>query len=111
MTASEDDTLFVYGTLLDPNLRERLLGRSVTVVPARLEGFERELRTHFCRQRRTGATTAGVLLLGLSDRDFRILDEYEDVPRLYVRERVQVRDESGQQMDCFVYMPTQLGSG
>lgn len=105
---SEDDTsaLFVYGTLLVPDFRERLLGRQVTATPASLPGYERCRNRHHYVVRCSGAETPGLLLEGLDARDFEILDHYEEVPRLYVRERVDVIDEHGALRQCWLYLPT-----
>jgi len=38
---NKDEVLFVYGSLMNPAERRRLLGRSVDAVPARLPGYAR----------------------------------------------------------------------
>lgn len=101
-----DDALFVYGTLIGEPMRERLLGRPVEAIAARLLGYQRGRRRHFYIVPRAGAMTPGTILLGLTDRDFRVLDEYEDVPRLYTRERVEALDAGDRPIGCWVYLPT-----
>ncbi len=95
MTASLP--LFVYGTLMDPSVRARVLGARphMTVRPARLAGFRRVVVPGF--QYPVIATGApsdrvdGQLLGGLTSEDYAILDEYEDVgDGLYARVRVVV---------------------
>ncbi len=104
----EDDSsaLFVYGTLLDTSFRVRLLSHEVANTPARLPGYERRRNRHHYVVRNSGAETPGLLLEGLDARDFEILDRYEDVPRLYVRERAEVIDERGARRRCWLYLPT-----
>jgi|YelNatPaOPRAMG01_1025707.scaffolds.fasta_scaffold06678_9 gamma-glutamylcyclotransferase (GGCT)/AIG2-like uncharacterized protein YtfP len=97
--------LFVYGTLVEPATRERILGRRVEAVAALLPGYRRGRSRHFYIVREPEATTAGMLLSGLSERDFAILDEYEGVPRLYLRERVEVIS-AGATVSAWVYLPT-----
>ena len=104
------DALFVYGTLAYAGMRRRLLGRQVEAQPARLIGFERGWRKHFYVIRRARSAAAGMLLFGLDESDFRVLDEYEEVPRLYRRERVQAVDDGGRSQDCWVYLPTEWAS-
>ncbi len=99
------ELLFVYGTLVEPATRERILGRRVEAVPALLPGYLRGRSRHFYIVREPEATTAGMLLSGLSERDFTILDEYEEVPKLYLRERVEVIS-AGATVGAWVYMPT-----
>lgn len=105
-SSPRDDALFVYGTLVEPAIRERLLGRRVEAIAARLAGFERGRRQHFYLARRVGAETVGMVLLGLTARDFEVLDDYEDVPRLYTRGRIEVAAEGGAPIRCWVYLPT-----
>jgi len=98
--------LFVYGTLIEPEMRERLLGRHVDAIRARLPGYRRGHSRYFYIVREQDATADGILLDGLGERDFRILDEYEDVPRLYTRERIRVFARGSETRIAWVYLPT-----
>jgi gamma-glutamylcyclotransferase (GGCT)/AIG2-like uncharacterized protein YtfP len=104
--SSDNATLFVYGTLLNPAERIRLLGRAVDGSAARLSGYARGQKRYFFVARREGAHTEGMLLKELTPRDFEILDEYEGVPRLYKRELVVANDNGGSPIECWVYLPT-----
>ena len=97
--------LFVYGTLMDPAVRVRVLGAgaaNVTARPARLAGY-RLLTVPGFEYRVIGAGAPddgvdGQLLAGLTEDDYAVLDEYEDVGSgLYARARVDVDMESGRQ--------------
>ena len=103
--AGETAALFVYGSLLDRGLRERLLGRAVSTSPTGLPDYERRRGRHYYVVKRDGARTDGFLLEGLGPSDFELLDRYEDVPRLYVREQVGVIDEHGASRGCWLYLP------
>ncbi len=103
---SLDDALFVYGTLLEKAFRERMLGRAVEALAARLPGFQRGCTRHFYIVPREGAVTDGLILLGLTPDDFAMLDEYEEVPTLYTRERMEALDAEGRAIRCWVYLPT-----
>lgn len=98
--------LFVYGTLIERDFRERLLGRAVAAIDARLPGFERGRTRHFYIVPRPGAVTKGMILLDMTSNDFAILDVYEEVPILYTRKRVEVIGADGQTIRCWVYLPT-----
>jgi gamma-glutamylcyclotransferase (GGCT)/AIG2-like uncharacterized protein YtfP len=100
------DRLFVYGTLVDAGERRRLLGRAIDAAPARLDGYRRGQRRYYFVAARAGASVKGAILRGLSRRDFEILDEYEEVPGLYTRERVIVDDREGRALECWIYLPT-----
>jgi len=99
------DALFVYGSLLEDATRERILGHRVEVIEARLIGFKRRRAKYYYIVRAEGAETVGMVLLGLTSEDWRRLDAYEEVPRLYTREEVEVLTSDGR-LRCWVYLPT-----
>jgi gamma-glutamylcyclotransferase (GGCT)/AIG2-like uncharacterized protein YtfP len=103
----EDTSLFVYGSLLDATHREELIGRSVANVPATVRDFARGRSRYYYIVRRPNVETSGLLLLGLTPRDFEVLDRYEDIPRLYTRDKVEVA-AGGKTVRCWVYLPTPL---
>ncbi len=100
------DKLFVYGALMSVAERGRLLGREVSAERARLEGYERGRGEYFFVIRRDGAHVDGEIISGLGDGDFNVLDGFEDVPRLYLRERVMVINGRGEKIECWIYLPT-----
>ena len=100
------EVLFVYGSLMNPAERLRLLGRSVDAVPARLPGYARGRKRYYFVVKQADAVTDGAILSGLSARDLATLDEYEQVPTLYTREQVEVVDADGRRVACWIYLPT-----
>jgi gamma-glutamylcyclotransferase (GGCT)/AIG2-like uncharacterized protein YtfP len=104
----EATTLFVYGSLTDPLRREEVIGRQIDIMPATLHNYELGRARYFYIRSYPGISTAGFLLLNLTPRDFQTLDRYEEVPRLYTREKVEVFDQSGNPARCWVYLPTAL---
>lgn len=104
--ALQTDALFVYGSLSDAAFLTRLLKRAVIGTPAKLAGYERRRARYHYIVPRAGAVTEGLLLSGLSDADFKALDGYEEVGRLYTREAAEVKTAAGQAVRCWVYMPT-----
>jgi hypothetical protein len=105
-TLEQESTLFVYGSLLDRCLREEIIGRQVDTLPATIPDYERGRARYFYIRRRSGISTPGLLLLNLTSSDFRVLDRYEEIPRLYTREKVEVRDDGGRPVRCWVYLPS-----
>ena len=103
---AEETTLFVYGSLRDAALRAEIIGRPVEAIAAVIRDFERGRSGHFYLRRRPGVVTDGQLLLGLTAEDFAILDRYEDLPRLYTRDKVEVMAADGSRIRCWVYLPT-----
>ena len=104
---NDDQLLFVYGSLMDPAERIRLLARVIEAVPARLPGYERGQKRYYFVAKLAGAITDGAVLEGLGPRDFEILDAYEDVPTLYTRERIEVLTADGRRIECWIYLPTE----
>ena len=98
-------TLFAYGTLIDAATRDEILGHRVDVIDARVVGYERRRSRYHYLARKAGAVTGGVILMGLTAGDFRILDEYEEVPHLYTREFIEAETSNGVER-CWVYMAT-----
>ena len=104
----EATTLFAYGSLLDPVRREKIIERRIDTIPATLPDYELGRAHYFYICKHPGISTAGLLLLNLTQRDFQVLDRYEEIPRLYTREKVEVFDQSGYPVRCWVYLPTAL---
>ncbi len=101
----EDSSLFVYGSLLDGSFRERLLGRPVRTLPARLPDYERRRGRYLYVVKRVGREVEGLLIFGLDRSDFETLDRHEEVPLLYTRERVEVIAGDGGRLRCWLYVP------
>lgn len=99
--------VFVYGSLLNRARQRAIVGRELQMLRARLPGFERRRGRYFYIVPRTGAETAGAILLDLDARDLQALDRYEEVPGLYTREVVTVLTDGDGQITCWCYMPTQ----
>ncbi len=101
-----DELLFVYGTLMNPAERVILLGRPIDASPGQLPGYVRGRKRHYLVAKQAGAVTDGAILEGLSARELAILDEYEEVPVLYTRERIEVLAADGRKIECWIYIPT-----
>jgi gamma-glutamylcyclotransferase (GGCT)/AIG2-like uncharacterized protein YtfP len=96
--------LFAYGTLMEPEVLQGILGRTLPCLPATLADHRR------CRVPgedypalipAPGETCSGLLLSGLGNEDWRRLDAYEGL--CYIREPVLVRVASGEVFSCQVY--------
>jgi gamma-glutamylcyclotransferase (GGCT)/AIG2-like uncharacterized protein YtfP len=103
---NDDQLLFVYGSLMDPAERQRLLTRPIEAIPARLSGYVRGRKRYYFVAKQADAVTDGAILEGLSARDLEILDDYEEVPTLYTRERIAVVATDARKIECWIYLPT-----
>lgn len=100
---------FFYGTLMDPDVRRRVLGRDVgrrLLQPATLEGYRRARRRGadypiLCPA--SGGRIAGILLCSATVRDARRLARYEGGD--YIRRRVFVALPSGGNCAAWVFLP------
>ncbi len=82
---------FVWGKLMSPHFIKELLGRSLPFCPAEIQGYARVPSGDFyALRKRSGATTQGVVLLGLSEKDVAGLNEYEQIPQVMERRRMMV---------------------
>ena len=103
---NDNQLLFVYGTLMNPAERIRLLGRPIDASPARLPGYTRGRKRYYFVAKQTDAITDGAILEDLGERDLEILDAYEEVPTLYTRERIEVVTADARKIECWIYLPT-----
>jgi gamma-glutamylcyclotransferase (GGCT)/AIG2-like uncharacterized protein YtfP len=101
-----NELLFVYGTLINSAQRVLLLGRHINASPARLHGYARGEKRFYFVAKQADAVTDGAILEGLTAHDLVILDDYEEVPKLYTRERVKVVAADGREVECWIYIPT-----
>jgi gamma-glutamylcyclotransferase (GGCT)/AIG2-like uncharacterized protein YtfP len=73
--------LFVYGTLLFPEVLSALIGRVPPTTPAVAAGWRAAAlpgRPYPGLVRVARSTTSGLLISGLDDAEWRVLDAYED---------------------------------
>lgn len=102
--------LFVYGTLMFPQVMDAVTGRSFASVPAVLDGYARY------RMRGAnypgivptpGARVSGVLYRGLDPQSLARLDRFEGMP--YRRAAVRVTTVDGEELDAFAYVVRPAG--
>jgi len=103
---NDNELLFVYGSLMNPAERMRLLGRPIDANPASLRGYARRRKRYYFVAKQADTVTDGAILEGLSARDLALLDKYEEVPALYTRERVEVLTADNRKIECWTYLPT-----
>ncbi len=108
---NDNDLLFVYGSLMNPAERVILLGRPLEASPAHLHGYARGRKRYYFVAKQADAVTDGAILEGLTASDFAILDEYEEVPTLYTRERIEVVGADARKIECWIYLPTSWEDG
>src|SRR5271168_1088985 len=98
--------LFIYGSLIDPEHRAEIIGRPIEALQATLNGYEHGKRRYWYIRTRSDAAVEGAILTGLTAAELATLDEYEEVPTLYTRERINVALVDGSERECWVYLPT-----
>lgn len=94
--------LFIYGSLMMPQVRKNLLSKDLEVSPGILDGYEKKADQSgylFIDEKEGQATNGGILYIGKEEQE--ILDAWEDVP-VYELIPVKVRCEDKIQL-AFTY--------
>ena len=102
--------IFVYGTLQDEHVVERVLGRRLPWQPAVLEGYCRMLDASIgypVVHPLAGSSVDGRLLEGVDQEALAAFDAYEG--REYRRVTVRVQTSDGRSVDAYAYLP--IGAG
>ncbi|WP_455201836.1 gamma-glutamylcyclotransferase family protein [Kaarinaea lacus] len=97
--------LFVYGTLEFPQVVKKVLGTTLVGEYAELPGYERFLlvnRNYPGIIRNSAARVDGVLYHGVTPKQFKLLDRYED--RFYERRKVVVETGHSQIIIAWAYI-------
>jgi gamma-glutamylcyclotransferase (GGCT)/AIG2-like uncharacterized protein YtfP len=106
--AAGRQALFFYGTLADPDVLARVLGRAPSadkIVPGLLEGFcrlEARSASYPLLVPSSGATVSGLLLRFPSRRDIARLNHFESGE--YQAERRTVRLDEGSDCEAWLYV-------
>jgi gamma-glutamylcyclotransferase (GGCT)/AIG2-like uncharacterized protein YtfP len=105
LRVTEPDALFVYGTLMFPEVLEVLLGRTPTMAPAALDGWRAAALTDRVYPGLVvagpGLAAAGRVLLGLDERERAVLDAFEE-DEVYERRPVVLAD--GREATTYVWI-------
>lgn len=97
--------VFVYGTLLLPNIMETVTGRSFESLPATLEGYKRrkvknEVFPGIAAD--PESSTKGKLYQNIDARTLKVLDAFEG--NLFDRRVLPVSGENGERYNAYVYV-------
>lgn len=96
MTDTSSHIVFAYGTLLDPEVQQRLFGqRLFTLGPATLYGWKRFSVTEYPYIQPSNQDNVSGQLLLLSTQQLLLADEWEEYPEIYQRELLQVSSVQG----------------
>ena len=99
------DRLFVYGTLIFPQLREAVVGRALPGEPGTLRGHARRRvrgATYPAAIACEGSSVEGVVVAPVDERALRALDRFEGA--LYERVRLGVELAHGEEILAWVYV-------
>ncbi len=88
---NDPNATFVWGKLMSPHFIAKLLGAPAVFCPAEIRGYERvKTKEFFALRKKPGATVQGVVLLGLKAADVAKLNEFERIPEVMERRRIEV---------------------
>ncbi|MFA6448272.1 MAG: gamma-glutamylcyclotransferase family protein [bacterium] len=89
-TLDDPRATFVWGKLMDPAFIAKLVGRPAPFCAAEIRGYERVKTPEFyALRKKAGATTQGVVLLGLTDNEIDALNAFEQIPDVMERRRIE----------------------
>jgi len=97
--------LFVYGTLKDESILKDLIGRIPKKIKARLYGYKKynvKGEEYPGIKKEKGGIVSGFLLLNLTQKEFEILDDYEEDEYIRIIENIKVKE--GKYYKAFVYV-------
>jgi gamma-glutamylcyclotransferase (GGCT)/AIG2-like uncharacterized protein YtfP len=103
--------LFVYGTLIKPDIQQSVIGRLCALTPAALGGYEVKQGRWPYLSANAGAIAQGFLMTDLTEAELVKLDEYERIDEpgmdrdIYERCRLDVRRANGANISAWVYLP------
>jgi gamma-glutamylcyclotransferase (GGCT)/AIG2-like uncharacterized protein YtfP len=107
--------LFIYGTLQEPRIQEYLFGKTIEMIPARLQfytiknaisdGIELPYKTIVAVPDDSTAVVDGHIII-LNDAQMERVDAYEGYPTLYLRTHVVVEDSDNIVQQCISYINT-----
>lgn len=91
----DEELYFVWGFLMDPRFIQGLVGRIIPFAPAVLRGYQRETFAEkgergFRLIPREGGMVMGVVLVAPKNEEIAILDRFEQVPEVMIKQRVEV---------------------
>ena len=105
------EKLFVYGTLMFPEIRSALAGRDFETFSAELQGYRRLAIFLAGRAPVPGivvdetASVSGLVLRAVDRRSLWVFDTFEGVKGgLYSRKRVEVIDSNGRVLEVSTYV-------
>jgi len=105
MNAQSPQHAFVYGTLMFPNVMQRVCGHTPSACPATLHGYKRSPmkgRTYPAISPNTSAEIRGILYTDISLNDIQNLDTFEGDE--YVRKTVEVVLEDHTRLRAWAYV-------
>ena len=87
----DPNATFVWGKLMDPHFIAKQIGRPAPFCAAEIRGYARVKTPEFyALRKKAGATTQGVVLLGLTDGEVAALNAFERIPDVMERRRIEV---------------------
>ena len=106
---SQNFNVFAYDSLKNQQFVERLIGKSIKMIPAKLEGYKTLKlldRKYPVAIKEPNSSIPGTLLVNLNSEDLKKIEEWEETPEGIYKEikvKVIVETEEGKK-EAFVYV-------
>lgn len=92
----EMEMLFIWDGLLDPHNVKKLLGRNVPFAAAMMEDHKTEITNNwekwkFSIKQQHGDFVSGIVLIGLTENEFEILDNFYQTPIHHRKDKIKCK--------------------
>jgi len=107
----KDMKLFVYGTLMKPEVVRRLTGKTPNYEKAFLRGYRKYSTSYIPYiMKNENSKVEGLLITNLDEEDLKKIDRYEGEGYLYIREKAEVVTERSNE-EAYVYVGKNMKKG
>lgn len=96
--------LFVYGTLKHKEIFKELTGHDSASKSAILSGYKQISELKIIEADNSDYVL-GLLIDNVTEKDLEAIDHYESLNMLYLRKKVQIKTDNGQNIYSWVYIP------
>ncbi|MCQ6254506.1 gamma-glutamylcyclotransferase family protein [Methanocaldococcus sp.] len=99
--------VFAYGELMKKDVLLKLINRVPKMIKGRVYGFKKFFDKsigYYGAVKEDGSYIDGIILLGITEKELKIFDDYEDLGIYYIREKTISIGEDGKKYDVYIYL-------
>ncbi|ACV24797.1 gamma-glutamylcyclotransferase family protein [Methanocaldococcus fervens] len=99
--------VFAYGELMKKERLLELINRIPNMIKGRVYNYEKffdKTIGYYGAKKKEGSYIDGIILLGITDKELEVFDEYEDLDVYYIREKTIAVGENGKEYNVYIYL-------